>query len=170
VSKEMQRQDTLVAADLRLDHSPITMILKHATRFPDKVDGFVFAFEQSGLIHYDIVDVWRSVNGMRVRIPRFRSHPVIEERLRKRQYNRWYVIGNGYLFPVQTAKVDDLKDQFYFLTDSDPTYRTTTILTEECKFLRKKPLLQCRVVRPSWGNELIWSNRGNSNQQSVQSK
>ncbi|WDS62403.1 hypothetical protein [Pseudomonas phage D6] len=165
MSKEMQRQDALVAADLRLGHSPITMVLKHATRFPDKVDGFVFAFEQGGLVHYDIVDVWRSVNGMRVRIPRFRSQPVIEERLRRRQYNRWYVIGNGYLFPVQTAKVEDLKDQFYFLTDSDPTYRTTTILTEECKFIRKKPLVQCRVQRPGWGIVFKWSKHEHQIQQ-----
>jgi hypothetical protein len=155
MSKQMQRLDTLVAADLGLSPAPITMILKHATRFPDAVDGFVFVLEQNGLIHYDVVEVWRSVNGMRVRVPRFRSHPVIEERLRQRLYKRWYVMGNGRLFPVQTAKVDDLKDQFYFLTDSDPTYRTTTILTEECQFIRKKPLLFHRLPRPSWGDSIL---------------
>ncbi|MCY1442656.1 hypothetical protein D9M71_590330 [compost metagenome] len=111
--------------------------------------------EHKGLIYYDVVDVWRSVNGMRVRNPRFRSHPVIEERLRLRQYKRWYVIGNGMLFPVQTAKVEDLKDQFYFLTDSDPTYRSKTILTEECMFLRKKPLLFHRPPGPGWGNPIL---------------
>jgi hypothetical protein len=155
MSKQMQRLDTLVAADLGLVPAPITMILKHATRFPDAVDGFVFVLEQNGLIYYDVVEVWRSVNGMRVRVPRFRSHPVIEERLRQRQYKRWYVMGNGRLFPVQTAKVDDLKEQFYFLTDSDPTYRTTTILTEECQFLRKKPLLFHRPPKPGWGNPIL---------------
>ena len=155
MSKQSQRLDTLVATDLGLAHAPITMILKHATRFPDAVDGFVFAFEQNGLIHYDVVDAWRSVNGMRVRVPRFRSHPVIEDRLKQRQYKRWYVMGNGRLFSVQIAKVDDLKDQFYFLTDSDPTYRTTTILTEDCMFLRKKPLMFHRQPLPGWDNSIV---------------
>ena len=59
------------------------------------------------------------------------------------------------LFPVQTAKVDDLKDQFYFITDSDPTYRTKTVLAEECMFLRKKPLLDHRLPRGGWGNAIL---------------
>lgn len=155
MSKQMERLDTLVAGDLGLAQAPITMILKHATRFPDAVDGFVFALEHNGLIYYDIAEVWRSVNGMRVRVPRFRSHPVIEERLRLRQYKRWYVMGNGRLFPVQTAKVEDLKDQFYFLTDSDPTYRTTAILTEECMFLRKKSLMFHRPPKEGYGNPIL---------------
>lgn len=161
MSKQMQRLDALVADDLGLTPAPITMILKHATRFPDEVDGFVFAYEHNGLIHYDQVPVWHSVNGMRVRIPRFKSHPSIEERLRKRQYKRWYVVGNGRLFTVQIAKVDDLKDQFYFLTDNNPCYRSTTILTEECLFLRKKPLLFHRPEREGWGN--ITLKRGDVN-------
>lgn len=140
MSKQIRRFDETIATDLGLTLSPITMILKHAVRFPRYLEGWVFAYEHQGLIHYDVVTEWHSVNGMRVKIPRFQSHPVIEERLAKRQYRRWYVWGDGTLFPVQMSKVDDLKDNFYFLTDNDPRYQTTTILTEEAMWIRKKPL------------------------------
>jgi hypothetical protein len=140
MSKQIRRFDETIATDLGLTLSPITMVLKHAVRFPRFLEGWVFAYEHQGLTHYDVVNEWHSVNGMRVKIPRFQSHPVIEERLVKRQYRRWYVWGDGTLFPVQISKVDDLKDNFYFLTDNDPRYQTTTIMTEEAMWLRKKPL------------------------------
>lgn len=158
MSKQMQRLDTLVAADLGLELAPITMILQHATRFPDTVDGFIFAYELGKCICYDSVPTWRSVNGMRVRTPKFKSHPLIEDRLNRRLYKRWYVVGNGRLFSVQTAKVTDLKEQFNFLIDNDPRYRSVTILTEDCMFLRKKPLLFHRPPVPTWGT-LIPENR-----------
>lgn len=150
MSKQMQRLDTLVADDLGLALAPITMILQHATRFPDAINGFIFAFEHNGNIYYDSAPTWHSVNGMRVRTPKFKSHPVIEERLKKRQYKRWYVVGNGRLFSVQTAKVEKLYEQFNFLMDDDPRYRATQIFTEECMFLRKKPLMFHRPPAPTW--------------------
>lgn len=152
MSKQSRRFDALVADDLGLTLAPIAMILKHATRFPDEITGFVFAYEQGGLIHYDSVPTWHSVNGMRVRIPKFKTHPVIEERLRQRVYRRWYVMGNGQLFAVQIAKVDELLNQFYFVIDPTPNYRSRTILTEECMFLRKKPLLFHRPTVPTWSD------------------
>lgn len=141
MSKQIRKLDALVAEDLGLSLGHITMVLKHAVQFVKMVEGFVFVYELDGLTHYDTVPVWRMVNGMRVRVPRFQSHPIVEERLAKRQYRRWYVWGDGFLYPVQTSKVEDLKENFYFITDDDPRYRTTTILLEECQWIRRKALM-----------------------------
>lgn len=152
MSKPIQRLDTLVADDLGLTLASIAMILKHVTRFPKMIDGFVFAYTDAELVHYDTAMTWHYVNGMRVRNPRFQLHPVVAERLNKRKYKRWYVMGDGHLYPLQTAKTEDLYDQFQFIADTCPTYRTTTVLTEECLFIRKKPLLFHRLPKPTWGS------------------
>lgn len=150
MSKQTRKFDLMIADELGLELADIAIILKHATRFPEAVTQFVFAYEQSGLSYYDVADTWTEVNGMRVRNPRFRSHPIIEDRLNRRQYYRWYVVGNGRLFPVQTAKVETLRDLFSFVTDSDPSYRTQTVLVGETQFIRKKPITQCRQTKPTW--------------------
>lgn len=133
--------DKAVADDLGLVLSPSTTILKRVVEHPTAINGFVFAFEQGDQIHYDRVDVLRSVNGMRVKLPKFISVPLIEKRLATRLYKRWYVWGNGILFPVQTAKVEDLKNYFLFIIGEDPIYQTSIITTYESPQLRKKSLL-----------------------------
>jgi len=150
VSKHTVRFDQAVAEELGLELSTIVIIIKHASQFPDKVTQFVFAYEQNGLIYYDIADTWHEVNGRRVRNPRFRSHKVIEDKLNKRQYYRWYVVGNGILFPVQQSTVENLRLLFSFLIDDDPRYRTQTAFFGETQFIRKKPLVNCRPAKQAW--------------------
>lgn len=133
--------DKAVADDLGLTLSPTMTILKRVVEYPLSINGFVFAFEQAETICYDVVGVLRSVNGMRVKLPKFMSTPLIEDRLVKRKYKRWYVWGNGILFPVQTTKVEDLKQNFLFVIGDIPNYQTSTIYTYESPQLRKKPLL-----------------------------
>lgn len=132
--------DKAIADDLGLVLSPKTTILKRVVEHPDKIDGFVYAFECGDTIYYDRQDVLRSVNGMRVRLPKFMSNALIEQRLVTRKYKRWYVWGNGILFPVQTAKVEDLKQHFLFLIGNIPNYQTSIIVSYESPRLRKKHL------------------------------
>lgn len=160
MSKQTLRFDQAVAEELSLTLADIAIVIKHAALFPDAVTQFVFAYEQNGLIYYDIADTWHEVNGMRVRNPRFRSHPIIEDRLNRHHYYRWYVVGNGMLFPVQQSKVEALRTLFTFLIDSDPRYRTQTAFFGETQFIRKKPLVQCRRQKLGWGIELKWRQHG----------
>ena len=132
--------DKAVADDLGLALSPTTTILKRVVEHPTAINGFIFAYECNNLIHYDRVDVLRCVNGMRVKLPKLMTTPLIESRLVKHVYRRWYVWGNGLLFPVQTAKVDDLKKLFLFLIGDIPNYQTSTIYSYEYPHLRKNPL------------------------------
>ena len=157
----MHRLDTLVAGDLGLTLAPATTLQKYIKEYPKLVDGLVFAYEQDGYVCYDRVPMWRVVNGMRVKRPRFKSHPAIEERLRKRLYKRWYIEGSGFISPVAITKVDDLKDQFYFLTDDTPHHHSEIIFTEETQFLRKKPLLFHRT------EEKVWCAKGTTHEKRV---
>lgn len=159
MSKHAHRFDLAIATELGLELADMVIVLKHAAVFPDVVSHFIFAYELNGLLYYDAADTWHEVNGMRVRNPRFRSHRIIEDRLNRRQYYRWYVVGNGLLFPVQQAKVEKLRELFPFVIDSDPRYRTQTVFSEETQFLRKKPLTQCRTERQSYGQPRIKNER-----------
>lgn len=133
--------DKAVADDLGLTLSPKTTILKRVVEFPLLIDSFVFAFEEGGYYCYDTVDVVRSINGMRVKLPKFLTTPLIESRLNKRQYRRWYVKGNGLLIPTQTAKTEDLKNTFLFVIGDIPNYQTSIIPPLDTPHLRKKPLM-----------------------------
>lgn len=133
--------DKAIADDLGLALSPKTTILKRVVEHPDKIDGFVYAYECGDTICYDRQDVLRSVNGMRVKLPKFMSTALIEQRLASRKYKRWYVWGNGILFPVQTAKVEDLKQYFLFLIGDIPNYQTSIIYPYEAPHLRKQSLM-----------------------------
>ncbi|ARV76680.1 hypothetical protein PHABIO_49 [Pseudomonas phage Phabio] len=132
--------DKAIADDLGLVLSPKTYVLKRVIENPTTIDGFVFAFEQGSEIHYDRLEIFRFVNGRRIKLPRFMSTPLIESRLVKRQYKRWYVWGNGMLFPVQNAKAEDLKTNFLFITGDIPNYQTSIIYSYESPHLRKNPL------------------------------
>lgn len=167
MSKQTLRFDQAVAEELSLTLADIAIIIKHAARFPDAVTHFIFAYEQNGLIYYDVMNTWHSANGMRVRNPRFRSQPIIEDRLNRHHYYRWYVVGNGRLFPVQQAKVEALRSLFSFVIDDDPRYRTQTAFFGETQFIRKKPLVHCRTQRPTWGTEINRSTHASKIQQSV---
>lgn len=143
--------DILVAEDMQLTLSDLPVILKHVVRLDKLITGFVFAYIQNDVVHYDTSDTWYRVNGMRVRTPRFGLHPTVNERLSKHHYRRWYARSNGYLFPLQHAKVDDLKDTFYFLTDNDPTYQTSIILPMEAPLIRNGSIHQPERTHLEWG-------------------
>jgi hypothetical protein len=152
MTKSIAKQlDQAVANELGLVLSPFTMILRHVVGLRQLVDGFVFALVQGDYIHVDTVDTWNDANGMRAKIKKFISNPLVEERLAKRQYRRWYVRGGGELFPVQTAKTEDLKENFYFLIDDNPSHRTLTVFNEECPKLRKYSLYTQQALPFNWG-------------------
>lgn len=132
--------DKAIAEDLGLLLSPKTYVLKRVIENPTTIDGFIFAFEQDNVIYYDLLDILRDVNGRRIKLPKFMSTPLIESRLVKRQYKRWYVWGNGMLFPVQNAKAEDLKANFLFVIGNIPNYQTSTIYSYESPHLRKNSL------------------------------
>ena len=147
-SKEL---DQHMAQELGLLISPFMLTLKHARQLTKVVKGFVFVYTRDGQTFYDTVDAWTETNGLRKRVVRFITHPCIEERLGKHQYQRWYVRDGITLYPLQTSKVEDLKEHFYFCTDSDPRYRTQVAFVGETQFIRKKPLVAMRRLQPGWG-------------------
>ncbi len=151
VKNTAKKLDEQMAAELDLTLSPFTMVLKHVVRLPNIVEGFIFVMVKDGIISYDRVDKWAEVNGMRLRVPRFKSHSVIEKRLNDKLYRRWYVWGNGILYPLQTSKVEDLKDNFYFKIDSNPHCCTIHIPNIEVDIIRNNPLLFFERAHPGWG-------------------
>lgn len=142
--------DQELADELGLILSPFVMTLKHIRVLPKVVQGFVFAFQKDGITYYDTVDAWTETLGLRHKTIRFITHPVIELRIRQRQYQRWYVRDSETLYPVQMAKVDALYDTFYFVSDPDPGYRTQQVFTGDTLFIRKKPLMAMRPLHPGW--------------------
>lgn len=149
-----KKLDELIAAELNLRLSDHTAMIHHVVRLVGNMQGFIFVFTQGDQVFYDTVDTWNEVNGMRLRIARFRSHPVVEERLVKRTYKRWYVWGNGLLVPMNMTKVEDLKDKFNFKVDDCPGYRTSIVAPQEVPCIRSKPLLAHRKSRPEWGVQI----------------
>lgn len=143
--------DLLVAEDLQIVLSDIPVIVKHVVRLDKLITGFVFAYIYNDVVHYDTSDTWDRVNGMRVRNPRFGLHSIVNDRLMKHQYRRWYARSNGYLFPLQHAKIEDLKEAFYFLTDNDPTYQTSIILPVDAPLIRKAHIYEPEMKHPNWG-------------------
>lgn len=133
--------DTCIAMEFELTLSPFTMVLKNAIKLPNVIQGFIFVLVKDGVITYDRVDAWSQVNGRRLRIPRFRSCPRVEMRLTKKMYRRWYIWGNGILYPFQTTTVKDLKDNFNFRVDDDPRHREIYLFDLEALRLRNKSLL-----------------------------
>lgn len=147
--------DQQVADDLGLQLSPFTMTLKHARGLTKMVQGFVFAFQHQDLVYYDQVERWSETLGMRHKISRFISNPQVEERLAKHQYKCWYVHDGQTLYRIQTAKVDCLKDHFYFITDATGRHQTQTAGIQETLFIRKKPLVAARPFKTTWGEPLV---------------
>ena len=153
-SKRCLAVDNLVASELGLTLSPFTLTLKHVMSLPAIVEGFVFLFESDSMLHYDTMDCWKETLSLRQKVYRFISQPCINKRLQNRTYKRWYVRSEDTLFAVQTAKYAELLDSFYVVTDSDPRYHTHSVVDLEAPFMRKKPLVQCRIQNPGWGVRL----------------
>lgn len=141
MSKLKARIDQAVAEDLGIELSSIPTTLKEVAGNPDSVHGLVMAFTVNEIVYYDLVPVWRNINGMRIKIPKFQSRPIIEDRLIKQQYQRYYTLGDGILTPLKVSKASDIKIKLPFKIGNDPSYQTTMVVTEDAMGLRKKPLL-----------------------------
>lgn len=141
MSKLKARIDNAVARDLGIELSSIPTTLKEVTGNPDSVCALILAFEIEGIVHYDLLPVWRYINGMRIKIPKFQSHPIIEERLVKKIYKRYYVLCQDTFANLKLDKPNDLRANLPFRIGDDHRYQTTMVVTGDTMGLRKKPLL-----------------------------
>lgn len=141
MSKLKARLDQAVASDLGIELSSESITLKEVAAEPDVVSGLVMAFMEGEDYCYDTVPVWRYINGMRIKIPKFHSRPIIEARLAKPFYRRYYVIRNDRLYPLKVSKPGDLKQWLPFIVIEDDLYKTTVVTPDLVMGLRKKSLL-----------------------------
>lgn len=141
MSKSKARLDVAVAEDLGIELSSESLTLKEVAEQPDLVDCLILAFIEGEDCYYDKVPVRRYINGMRIKIPKFHSHPIIEGRLTKRRYTRYYVIRAGKLNVVKISKPSDLKAYLLFTVNDDADYQTCVTIPELNMGLRKKPLM-----------------------------
>lgn len=144
MSKLKVRMNEAVADDLGVEVSSKTITVKELADNPDVVEALVFAYSMDDQIYYDLVPIWRDVNGMRIKVPKFQSLPIIEERLDRRLYQRYYALGLGLLIPLKAAKPSELRTRLPFKIGNDPSYHTQITAPDETMALRKKPLLQHR--------------------------
>ncbi len=141
MTKLKERLDKAVADDLGITLSSNSTTLKEIAEQPDKVEGLIFAYTVGDDFYYDRVPIWRYVNGMRIKIPKFHSRPIIEARLSQQLYNRYYVIITGTLFHLKVSKPNDLKTRLSFTIGEDGVYQSTMVTPDLVMGLRKKPLM-----------------------------
>jgi len=141
MSKLKAKLDQAVAGNLGIELSPNSITLKELAGQPTLVTSLILAFVQGEDFCYDVVPVWRYVNGMRIKIPKFHSRPIIEARLAKQFYLRYYALFDGKLYPLKVSKPSDLKARLPFKVREDGLYRSTVISPDAVMGLRKKPLL-----------------------------
>lgn len=141
MSKLKARLDQAVADDLGIELSSESITLKEVALEPELVDTIVLAFIEGDDFCYDTVPVWRYINGMRIKIPKFHSRPIIEVRLAKQFYRRYYAVRQGVLYPIKVSKPGDLKTWLPFIVIDDDLYRTTVVTPDAVMGLRKKSLL-----------------------------
>lgn len=144
MSKFKARINDAVTGDLGVGLSSKSITIKELSAIPDLIESLVFAFMVDDQVYYDLVPIWRYVNGMRIKIPKFQSLPIIEERLDQSVYQRFYALGNGLLIPLKAFKLTELRTRIPFKIGNDPNYRTSITVPDESMALRKKPLLYHR--------------------------
>ena len=149
--KIAKRIDAALCDDMGICISDIPMVLKHVSKVSRLVKGFVFAYIENDLIHYDEVELITECNGFRLRHPKFLMSKLTYERLYKRKYQRWYVRGEQTLYPLQISKPQVFEDSFYIAIDDNPNRKTKIAYVGETPFIRKKPLVACRRCVPGWG-------------------
>lgn len=155
-SKKIQEQDEWVAFDLNLTLSAFTVNIKHVRQLTKLVHCLVFSYERDGLVFYDQIGTWREVNGMRKKKRLFTASKHILDNLKDRKYNRWYFTDHLCLYPMQMTKLDELLEHFSILLDDE--HRSHSHLAfplKETPFIRKKPLVQVRPMKVSFGDPLI---------------
>lgn len=161
-SAKVAYQDAAVADDLGLKVSPFTTSLLQATQLTEILTHLVFSYTQGDEVYYDLAGTWKQANGMRCKRHRkFTISQSCRDKLTNRTYNRWYFIAAGHLCPVHLTKMSELLDLFYLVVD--PDHRPNSHLAYNlgvCPFIRKKPLIQVRQQKPTWGAPLqpmvIW--------------
>lgn len=144
MSKLKARIDQAVAGDLGVELSSNSTNLQEVTANPDLTESLVMAFIVDDTVYYDLVPVWRYVNGMRIKLPKFQSRPIIEGRLNKQLYQRYYTLGHGVLTPFKFSKPNDLRTKLPYRVGEDYGYQTEMVIPELTMGLRKKSLLYHR--------------------------
>jgi hypothetical protein len=147
----VKQMDEDIASELDLELCPFTLTIKHTLKLHRYMRGFIFAYSKDGITYYDEVPLVYEHNGLRIRVPQFAMHPSIRQRIAARHYQRWYMYSYDKVFPLQTAKPSVLEDSYPFKVNDDCLYRTRTAYTEGLMYLRKKPLVACRPIKPGWG-------------------
>lgn len=141
MSKSKARIDSAVAGDLGLVLSTHTTTIREIAENPDPVLALLFAYEVGEIVHYDLLPLWREINGMRIKLPKFQSHPVIEERLNKKFYKRYYVACGHTLTPIKLKSVSEFDRRLPFETGNLTQCVTSIVVPELVMGLRAKPLL-----------------------------
>lgn len=141
MSKHKARIDSAVACDLGLVLSTHTTTVREIAENPDNVMCLVYAYELGELVCYDLIPLWREINGMRIKLPKFQSHPVISDRLHKQFYKRYYVGGVNGLVPIKVKTTAEFERRLPFELGNIIHYTTTIISPELIMGLRRKPLM-----------------------------
>lgn len=142
--------DVALACELEKALSPFTLTYKHVKLLNQTGQGFVFAYTRDNTIYYDRVEVVSQVMGIRQKPERFLLPEQVRERLINKAYTRWYFEDVDYLYPLQTCKVGTLLDEFRWVIDVSPGFRSHVVATLDTMFLRKKPLVGVRQSKVTW--------------------
>lgn len=130
-----------IADDLGIVLTSKATDLKTLARNPDTSDGLIFAFMQNDYIYYDVLKINRNVNGMRIKIPKVRSHPLIEERLIRSVYNCYFSFNATDLTILKIKKSSELHTRLPIVITADPNYTTSFVTPDLTMGLRRKALL-----------------------------
>lgn len=133
--------DSSVACDLGLVLSTHTKSIREVAEDPDHTLCLIFAYQVDDYVCYDLLPLWREINGMRIKLPKFQSHPVIEDRLIKRFYKRYYTTDGRTLTPIKVKTPQEFERRLPFEVGNLTNCLTTIIEPELVMGLRSKPLL-----------------------------
>jgi hypothetical protein len=141
MTKSKARIDYAVACDLGLVLSTHATTIREIAENPENVLALLFAYEDGEITQYDLVPLWREINGMRIKLPKFQLHPIIEERLSKQFYQRYYVAHSRTLTPIKLKSTAEFARRLPFETGNLIECLTSTVVPELIMGLRAKPLL-----------------------------
>ena len=141
MSKSKTRIDNAVACDLGLVLSTHSITIREIAENPDPVLALLFAYEVEETVYYDLVPLWREINGMRIKLPKFQTHPLVEERLSKQFYKRYYVANGNQLTPIKLKSTAEFERRLLFETGNLDGCLTSMVVPELIMGLRAKPLM-----------------------------
>ena len=141
MSKSKKRIDDSVACDLGLVLSTHTKSIREIAEDPEHTLCLIFAYMLDDYVCYDLVPVWREINGMRIKIPKFQSHPTVVERLSKQFYRRYYTTDGYQLTPLKVKTPAEFDRRLPFEVGNLTNCLSTIIEPDLVMGLRSKPLL-----------------------------